>query len=249
MANKKALLGGQHVKVENFSGFDKSRYNAFTAPLGAIVPFVKQLLLPGSFDLKVAISAQLPPLAADAFLRSHLKVEAFFVPLRQCYGGFQSWFAGEKISNVSSGTATLSTAKLPRLKIFGTYTDGSGTTHPYSTQVLNYNFGPHSLMDYFGVKYPLVNGQVVPPSWVSPQIQGYDNFAYFNIFPFVAYQRICDEWYRNKLIERPYFCPPDASSSVTYNAASLPFLSFSNVTDYTYFLDGYIGDSEHSEEQ
>ena len=208
MANKKALLGGQHVKVENFSGFDKSRFNAFTAPLGAIVPFVKQLLLPGSFDLKVAISAQLPPLAADAFLRSHLKVEAFFVPLRQCYGGFQSWFAGEKVASTSGGNATLNVAKLPRLCCRGSFTDSDGS-HPYQNSIFQTYFGPHSLMDYFGVKYPIINGSVYAPSWVSPQIQGYDNLAYFNIFPFLAYQRICDEWYRNKLIERPYFCPPD----------------------------------------
>ena len=89
MANKKALLGGAQIKVENVSGFDKSRFNGFTAPLGASVPMAKQLMIPGRFKLSVKLSAQLPPLATDAFLRTHLKVEAFLVPMRLCYGGFE----------------------------------------------------------------------------------------------------------------------------------------------------------------
>ena len=233
MANKKALLGGQHVKVEQFSGFDKSRFNAFTAPLGAIVPFVKQLLLPGSFDLKVAISASLPPLATDAFLRSHLKVEAFFVPLRLCYGGFASWFANEKVASVSHPSSTLSVAKLPRLKCLGAYTDSGGVSHSAVQSTFNSVFGPHTLMDYFGVKYPLLNGNVVLPSWADPQISGYYNYTYFNIFPFISYALCYDHWYRNKLIERPLFCPPDASYNPnTDHPAFLPFVSFSNIQDF-----------------
>ena len=119
MASKKALLGGASIKVENMSGFDKSGFNAFTAPLGAIVPMRKQLMLPGKFKLSVKLSAQLPPLATDAFLRTHLKVEAFLVPLRLCYGGFQSFFSGEPIAYVDNNYAhVLGRSKLPRLTIY-----------------------------------------------------------------------------------------------------------------------------------
>lgn len=233
MASKKALLGGQHVKTEQFSGFDKSRFNAFTAPLGAIVPFVKQLLIPGSFDLKVAISAQLPPLATDAFLRSHLKVEAFFVPLRICYGGFASWFSNEKI--FASDGSGIKTAKLPRLNVLGGRLDNNNVNHPASTASIDAVFGAHTLMDYFGVKYPIVSGHVLDPGWMNQQISGYLDYRYFNVFPFLAYQRIYDEWYRNKMIENPLFCPPDTTTAVNPRDSALfaPYVSFSQIHDYT----------------
>lgn len=239
MANKKALLGGQQIKVENFSGFDKSRFNAFTAPLGAIVPMVKQLMIPGKFKLSINMSAQLPPLATDAFLRTHLKVEAFFVPLRLCYGGFQSWFAGESIAKGDTQIAQLGVAKLPRLKVQGSYSESSSVFHSASSVLLNELFGPHSLMDYFDVKPQLINGNVVAPSWFDPQIQGYKNYRNFNIFPFIAYQLCYHHWYRNKLIERPLFAPYDVFSSGTDPGAisHVPFFSGSNIAQFTVFGD------------
>lgn len=221
MASKKHLLGGVTLKVENMSGFDKSRFNAFTAPLGAIVPMVKQLCLPGKINLRVNLSAQLPPLATDAFLRSHLKVEAFSVPLRLCYGGFQSWFSGEKIvSSSSSNPFSLGVAKLPYLNI---------TTSGVPNQTyMNNIFGVHTLMDYFGVKWPLSSGVPDASRWPSSGAGLYD--LNFNIFPFIAYQLCYHHWYRNKLIQRPLFAPPaaDVNSSLDFHASALPYVSFVN---------------------
>lgn len=233
MARKNALLGGVQLKVENMSGFDKSRYNAFTAPLGAIVPMVKQLLLPGFAKLSVKVSATLPPLASDAFLRTHLKLEAFFVPLRLCYGGFQSWFAGERIYNTTY--SSYRTAALPRLKCLGNYTDGSGVSHVVAAGAFDAVFGPHTLMDYFGVKYQMGSGMVTPPQWSNPTGSNY-NYSLFNIFPFIAYQLCYDHWYRNKLIEQPCFCQSDFDQATNLYAAGpasqLPWISSSNIKDF-----------------
>lgn len=228
MASKKSLLGGMTVKVEGMSGFDKSRFNAFTAPLGSIVPMVKQLMLPGKGKLSISLSAQLPPLATDAFLRSHLKCEAFFVPLRQCYGGFMSWFSGEQISadTSSSPLSSLTTAKLPRFHMNYTYTNpDTGVTVNASQILLNEVFGVHSLMDYFGVRFPLSSGNV--------DVLNYHARDYYNIFPAIAYQLCYHHWYRNKLIERPLFAPPDFTATPsTYVGSSLPYVSYSNIRDF-----------------
>ena len=231
MANKKSLLGGVSVKVENRSGFDKSHYNAFTAPLGAIVPMVKQLMLPGKGKLSVKLSAQLPPLASDAFLRTHLKVEAFLVPLRLCYGGFQSWFSGEPISAAVATTpsSALTRAQLPRLNI-----PDADATQPAASQqkYLDFAFGPHSLMDYFGVKVGLSGGHVDATDFYNPH--------YFNIFPFIAYQLCYHHWYRNKLVQRPLFAVPDASLGFSvYDAGYLPYMSFSSIRDYVTVSGAY----------
>lgn len=226
MASKKALLGGATVKVENMSGFDKSRYHGFTAPLGAIVPMLKQLCIPGKVKVSLKISASLPPLATDAFLRTHLKVEAFFCPLRLCYGGFQSWFANEQVSGNTHGILTV--AKLPYLDVDPTVinaVNAATAQSPLSQVHQNYldaMFGPHSLMDYFGVKIGLENGHVKADS--TRPLPRTD----FNLFPFLCYQRIVEYWYRNKLVERPFFAPPSngVQNSTAYHDA-IPFVSFS----------------------
>lgn len=234
MASKKALLGGATIKVQNMSGFDKSAFHAFTAPLGSIVPMRKQLVLPGSGKLSVKISAQLPPLATDAFLRSHLKVEAFLVPMRLCYGGFQSWFANEPIVN---GSAQFKVAKLPRLKL-GFYDDTAIPNHEGIKDFLTRIVGPHTLADYFGVKLNLESSGRVS---YRHSIETFDfdddiHYLYLNIFPFIAYHLCWHHWYRNKLIQRPVFCPatPDSLTRIWH----LPYLNFENIKDYVDILTG-----------
>ena len=58
------------VKVQKKSGFDKSHQNLFTGRVGTLVPILVDELIPNtSVDLEAAISAQLPPLASDTFMR------------------------------------------------------------------------------------------------------------------------------------------------------------------------------------
>ena len=100
------------IKVQNRSAFDKSFKNILTTKVGTITPLVSKLLIPGTKGhMKLAISASLPPLASDTFMRASLKVEAFMVPLRLLYGGYESYLTGSEIS--SSGT--MKRATLPRL--------------------------------------------------------------------------------------------------------------------------------------
>lgn len=112
MANKQALFGGRVVKVDSKSGFDKSRLNLLTTGVGTITPIAKQLVIPNSDGrVSTSIHAELPPLATNAYLRTHLKVEGFFCPLRLCYGGFESWFSGSEIH--FAGTESYGRAELP----------------------------------------------------------------------------------------------------------------------------------------
>lgn len=251
MANKKSLLGGATIKVENMSGFDKSGFHGFTAPLGAIVPMRKQLCIPGNGNIRVKISAQLPPLASDAFLRSHLKVEAFAVPLRLCYGGFQSWFSGELITSYdnTNDEEILSRAKLPRLHMNRTDSEGRLGADYLTNYALDGVFGPQSLMDYLGVKMPLSvsddsgDGGDDPISKSSRAESGVhvskvdvwnflgDAGEDFNIFPFIAYQLCYHHWYRNKLVEKPLFATPDYNLALN-RASGLPYRAFSEIKDF-----------------
>lgn len=234
----KKLFTGQTVKVENRSGFDKSRFNALTTKVGTITPIAKQLLIPGtSGKLSVAISAELPPVVADKFLRSHLKVEAFLVPLRLCYGGFESWFCGSPHSGYIGATTQDGRsdfrAKLPylyipesgyasELRIEQTDADDGG----YAT--FNRYLGPGSLADYLGCRY-----------FAEPYVDGSGDSLYqgqaqkLNIFPFLCYHLIYDHWYRNKNVTKPIFMRPgykNASSSpgqMQAYASGIPYVAYS----------------------
>lgn len=229
MASKKSLVNGVSLKVENRSGFDKSRFNALTTGVGTLTPLVKQLLIPSKGKLKVKISAQLPPLASDAYLRTHLKVEAFAVPMRICYGGFESWYCGREVYDKSNDM--FGRAKLPFVGLIGAsdfddstlanrfktaYERGSSTTAPY--------IGPGSLFDYFGVNFGSDSDGYLAPKSVDSDVISFEvdgnevqcDYTPCNIFPFVAYQLIYDEYYRNKLVERPLFSPPTARPAQDY---------------------------------
>ena len=85
-------IGKVALNVTNRSGFDKSHRNLFTGKCGTLYPILTEEVLPNStIHLKEAISAKMPPLASDTFMNVQLKTEAFFVPFRLLYHGFENW--------------------------------------------------------------------------------------------------------------------------------------------------------------
>ena len=252
MANKKSLTNGVSLKVENRSGFDKSRFNALTTGVGTLTPLAKQLLIPSSGKLRLKISAQLPPLASDAYLRSHLKVEAFAVPLRLCYGGFESWYCGREVYDAYNDA--FGRAKLPFVALFGS-ADVADNEHTSLAQDFHneYEFAPSSsnpdtvlaggLYDYLGVnfykdEYLACTAPKSKDTYIATLANGVNNedidvdVTPCNFFPFMCYSLIYDEYYRNKLVERPLFGPPASRPSQDYEfespklrLANLPYIS------------------------
>lgn len=209
MAKKTALFGGRTVKVENRSAFDKSHLNMLTTGVGTITPILKQLVIPSSGRCKIPVHVELPPLAADAYLRTHLKLEAFFCPLRLCYGGFQSWFSGEPVWDVDG--ETYDRAQLPRAFVVSKVTEQGA--EPATDQIdpndARDAFGPGSLTDYFDVRFLSDSSTTSIPSYEGNlQFNGgdYEGTA-LNLFPYVAYHLIYDHFFRNKSVSRPAFIP------------------------------------------
>lgn len=185
------------VKVPNRSAFDKSFKNILTTKVGTITPLACKYVMPGAKGrIKIAISASLPPLASDTFMRASLKVEAFLCPLRLLYGGFSAWQTGQKIYKPGTGYVT---AELPRLLVA-------------STDWTNYAsyFQPGSLLDYLDFRASgsnLVTGNM-----------------FFNVFPLLCYHRVYDDWYRQARVQNPCFTPPVHGSAAT-DVGFFPFIS------------------------
>lgn len=164
------------IKVPKRSGFDKSHKNLLTTQCGTLTPILVDELVPNSkVYLKDAIQACLPPLASDTYMRVNLKIEAFFVPTRLLYGGYENWITQEKLYN-SVNNRTYSPL-IPILDVT-------------SSDVTSY-FGAGSLGDYLGIR----------------SINPVGGASTYNIFPFLAYHKVYDDWYRNTLVQTPVFQP------------------------------------------
>lgn len=173
------------ISVPRLSGFDKSFQNLFTSKCGTITPVLCDELIPGSkVNLRMALSASLPPLASDTFMRCSIKAEAFFVPMRLLCGSFESWFTDQPRRYFSGGDAIEKKGTLPIIKI----------VVPTDAVNIESRMGVGSLSDYLGLR----------SGATADQLQ-----LGISAMPFLAYHRVYHDWYRNSLIQREVFLPAD----------------------------------------
>lgn len=108
MANRN-LFGSTPIQVPNRSGFDLSHENMLTLKCGQLVPVMTDLLIPGDrVSVGSAFEIQLPPMATDFYGRVRFKMEAFFVPCRLLYGGWQKFMTSPTGNNAPSATTVSS---------------------------------------------------------------------------------------------------------------------------------------------
>lgn len=205
------------VNVPRRSSFDKSFKNIFTTKVGTLTPMVSKLVIPGAKGkMKITLSAALPPLASDCFLRADFKVEAFLVPFRLLYGGFESWLTDKRLHNYNNGFDER--AELPLVS------EGAGSSHPF--------FAAGTLADYLGCRCD--SSEVI--------ISG--SYALFSIWKFLAYHRIYDDWYRSPRVTNPVFMQPiTTDAGVSQKLSSLPFES--HRTRHYFSLNDSFADGVH----
>lgn len=203
------------VKVQKKSGFDKSHQNLFTGRVGTLVPILVDELIPNtSVDLEAAISAQLPPLASDTFMRCSLKYASFFVPTRLLVNGYERWLTGYD-KNTDQPTDVTKRIQMPVIRFNFTADSGSLPV----TQL-----GPGSLADYLGAKYSA--------STLNAMQASKNAHVSLSALPFLAYHRIYDDWFRNSLVQVPVFndVSYDSGDYATYAFKNSKFVSPSGLT-------------------
>lgn len=216
------------VKVQKKSGFDKSFQNLFTSKVGTITPILCDEVIPNTtINLRAAITAALPPLASDTFMRVKLKYAAFFVPTRLLLpaGAYEKWLTGDDAYN---GSAT-DKIVLPQLELTNTTCNASssGLTTPYGqTRTCT----PGSLADFLGVKCT---------SSTAPTSTTLSNSAVITVsaLPFIGYHKIWNDWFRNSLVQKDIFAGVNGN---VFGAAYLDKFVPNNSGVYTYLLkDSY----------
>lgn len=219
------------VNVPKLSGFDKSHQNLLTTKCGTITPILIDELIPGSkVHLKLALSASLPPLASDTFMRCSVKVEAFFVPFRLLAGSFESWFTDEakRFATYDVGSSVSPASLKGLLPCLGGFAASEASAVGAMT-------APGSLFDYLG--YKSTDIAALTTSGVA-----------ISAMPALAYHRVYHDWYRNTLVQQDVFLPPTNTSTSSISPAS--GVKMMGTAPYTFFQPsgspGYIFDTNAS---
>ena len=193
------------IKVQKKSGFDKSFQNLFTSKVGTITPILVDELIPNStVHLKAAITAALPPLASDTFMRCKLKYAAFFVPSRLLMPGYEKWLTNNNGIEAQK-------VKIPLMSFPANILNSQEAEDMnLRTNVL----GPGSLADYLGFKvlWSEIRADVQPGE------TGYQKDIELNALPFLAYHKIYNDWFRNSLVQKDIYS--DDTTVTSYSAAN-----------------------------
>lgn len=178
------------IDIPNRSGFDMSYENHLSGRCGTLMPvFCKEVFPNETHSLGCVFDCELPPMVSNFKGKIDMVFEAFYVPNRLLYGGWEQ-FATHPTDNPQYPEGTpveLKPHKIPQVRV-------------------NYEemgFGPNpllkrgSLADMLGIK----------------QSASSDNTTdyYFNSLPFLAYHRIYDDHYRNTLVQTPVFTKPSST--------------------------------------
>lgn len=92
MSSKASSLLRVPIEMPNRSGHNLSHSNSFTGKTGTLIPVLCEELLPNdTVSLGSQLQVQLPPMVTDFYGRVDFVLEAFFVPNRLCWGGWQDF--------------------------------------------------------------------------------------------------------------------------------------------------------------
>lgn len=167
------------IKVHNLSGHSLSHRNTLTSQVGTLTPILVEEVCPNTkCHLKTSFSVKMPPLASETFANIDYCIEAFFVPHRLLVNGFTDIVAGRNKS-----LPTANKTSMPVVHIEPISVDDVNTFNSF--------FSAGSLSDYLGFRGDL-NLKANDHHYISP-------------LPYLAYHKIYDYWYRNKLIQKECF--------------------------------------------
>lgn len=201
------------VDIQNRSGFDMSHYNIGDGKTGTLIPVLCEEMLPNdTVSLGFMDKIQLLPMATNFSGRIDMRFEAFFVPNRILWGGWQDF------QTLPDNNPYQTPFERPTIAPY--FTNFSPIEGTAANTFFTRYFGPQSLADYLGYgssssAWVGSSGQSLPTNSIS-----------ISALPFIAYQRIYDEWYRNPRITQPLFVRPSDVGGTTFSVYSLPWLSY-----------------------
>lgn len=161
--------------------------------MGLEVPVVCEQIFPGDrFRVGLTYQMQLAPMLNPVYDGLEVNFEAFFVPNRIIDKRWKEFWTGyneyDQLTPTNIAPLTLTTIQL----------DGSDVLEDFPSTYQS-PIGVGSLMDFLGVQFHNYHPNGLPVSVVNDSATVELNI---NALPFLAYNRIYDDWYRNERTQR-----------------------------------------------
>lgn len=201
--------------------------------MGLEVPVVCEQICPGDrFRVALTYQMQLAPMLNPVYDGLEVNFEAFFVPNRIIDKRWKEFWTGYNEFDQMTQT------DLAPLSLSTLYLDTGGENLNEVNKSYLRPIGIGSLFDFLGVQFASYNGNGTPNigyNTSNPNIE-----LNINLLPFLAYNRIYDDWYRNERTQqaRLYYYYNNAASSqrvftssYRYDQESLDFVLRDNYND------------------
>lgn len=199
------------VDIQNRSGFDMSHYNIGDGKTGTLIPVLCEEMLPNdTVSLGFMDKIQLLPMATNFSGRIDMRFEAFFVPNRILWGGWQDF------QTLPDNNPYQTPFERPTIAPY--FTNRDSIPGDSAADFFDSTFGPQTLFDYLGYGSSR-------SAWLGPSSATVPSAKLkISALPFIAYQRIYDEWYRNPRITQPIFVRPTSPAKTGLHVYELPWV-------------------------
>lgn len=205
----------------NRSAFDLSMRKCFTAKVGELLPVFFKECLPGDkFKLGISSFTRTQPVNSAAYTRIKEYYDYFFVPYRLLWRYFDQFVTDTQESNPQFALSlTQSSSSVAQRTPYFLSSEVRGHLNNLGQLKLNNEFGfnrkmlAYKLLKYLG--YGLFTCK--DTSDINSEIYEASVSVQLNAFPLLAYQKICQDYYRNPQWEK--------ANPTTYNVDYLNSVS------------------------
>lgn len=179
--------------------FNLSRYNSLTMPYQRVCPVAVQEIVPGdNFRWSSEVFARLQPMVAPVMTDQKISTHAFFVPLRTLNSHFAEFMFNNKDGNYSS---VLPYTTLGQIYYILSYIGGSSANYEKVAEAIR-------LLDYIGLPFSYRSATTLATfvsQWISDNNLFSGSQIRVNLAPFLAYQKIWSEYFRDEnLVDDPF---------------------------------------------
>lgn len=230
MSKTTRLFNSVPVEQQKASSFDMSFYSCGTGMTGTLTPVFKQEIIPGDLiSLGIMSQIDLPPMATSPMGRIDMRYEAFFVPNRITWGGWEAYKTRQ--SDDPYAFQQVSSSVLPFIVGINPSDNVASWTDAQKNFILN-SFAAGSLADYLGFRFDAPS----PDSLCHTNSLSYNNVIVDNALPFLAYHKIYDDWYRNSQVQKPLFARVPSTDNRFTSICNFPWRGFDDSTDVAQIL-------------
>lgn len=180
-----------------YSVFDKSFQQGTTFNAGKLIPILLQEVYPGDiYEVSANLLIRMSALTSTPFMNVNLDINYFFIPYSIIDPNWEEVIGS--VSNLSSNSQSVSIQNLldiPRLdlKFLNTYSN--------STLLISFYYTENDLANYFNIpikKKYVDNSAAYQSSDLGPLYSDPNTSWGFNLYPFLAYGKVWNDWYRNE---------------------------------------------------